>query len=114
MQLKKNQLVDLTIESVASDGNGVGRIEGMVIFVPFTAPGDVLRVQLVKVLKNYCFGIVREILRPSPDRREDGCPVYHKCGGCCYRHVRYESELLWKQQSVTDNFKRLGGIELDF
>lgn len=114
MQLKKNQLVDLIIEAVSSDGNGVGRIDGMVVFVPFTAPGDVLRVKLVKVLKNYCFGIVQEILQPSPDRQEDDCPVYHRCGGCCYRHVRYQSELLWKQQSVADNFKRLGGIELAF
>ena len=63
MKLTKNARLELTVESFGAEGEGVCRYEGMAVFVPFTAPGDVCRVQIVKVLKSYAFGILLERIR---------------------------------------------------
>lgn len=110
--MRKNDLIELTIESVGSEGNGVGRHEGMAVFVPMTAAGDVIRARAVKVQKSYAFGIVDEILTPSPDRIANDCPAYRQCGGCALRHLSYEAELAAKQRWVADNLRRIGGVEL--
>lgn len=109
--LSKNQIIELTITGITAEGNGVGRAEdGMAVFVPMTAVGDVISAQIVKVLKNYAFGIIHEIKAPSPDRVEPDCPVFKKCGGCTFRHISYEAELKIKSSLVEDNFKRIGGF----
>ena len=79
--LQKNQLIPLEIQSVTSEGSGVGRYEGMAVFVPGTAPGDRLTARVVKVLSSYCYGIVEELLEPGPGRVEPACPVCRRCGG---------------------------------
>ena len=112
MPVKKNQILELEIESLSSDGSGVGRWEGQAIFVPMTAPGDRVRVRVVRPLKQYAFGIVEEILSPSPARIPVDCEVYRPCGGCQLRHIRYADELAAKQQMVEETFRRLGGLEL--
>ncbi len=89
---EKNQLYEAVIEDITSEGNGVCHIDGMAVFVPDTAVGDRLTVKLVKVLKNYAYGIIDKIITPSPDRIESDCPVYKKCGGCSFRHISYEAE----------------------
>ncbi len=111
--IKKNQLVEMEITGITNEGNGVGRTEGFAVFVPQTAVGDVVRVQIVKVLKSYAFGIINEILTPSPSRQEPDCPVFRKCGGCAFRHINYAEELKVKSSFVSDSFKRLGGFELE-
>lgn len=110
--LQKNQLAETEITGITSEGNGVGRVEGMAVFVPQTAAGDYVRVKIVKVLKSYAFGIVDEILTPSPDRTEPDCPVFRKCGGCAFRHISYEAELRVKSSFVSDSFRRLGGFDI--
>jgi len=112
--LKKNQIVELEITDITSDGNGVGRYESMAVFVPETAVGDLLRVKIVKVLKSYCFGIVDEIISPSPDRVHTDCPHFPKCGGCSFRHISYESEAKLKEKFVYDAFTRIGKIQTEF
>lgn len=77
-----------------------------------TAVGDQLKVRVVKVLKNYCFGKVEEILSPSPNRVENDCPVYRRCGGCSFRHLSYEEEQRFKNNWVFENFRRIGGVDL--
>lgn len=109
--LKKNQVVETTITAMSSDGNGIAKVDGMVVFVPYTAVGDQLKVRIVKVQKNYSFGIVEEILEPSKDRIDDHCPVYKKCGGCAFRHISYEAELIHKAEFVESNLRRLGGLD---
>ena len=108
--LKKNQIEEAEITAMSSDGNGIAKIDGMVVFVPYTAVGDKLKIRIVKVQKNYSFGIIEEILQPSPDRVDDHCPVYKKCGGCAFRHISYEAELRHKAefvQSIEDsNYNR--------
>lgn len=112
MALQKNQIVPLRITSVGHEGNGVGRHEGMAVFVPRTAPGDLLRARIVKVQKNYAYGIVEQLLEPSPDRVEPDCPVYARCGGCSLRHLRYDRECRIKEGWLADNLRRIAGLEL--
>ncbi len=112
MPLTKNQRIPLTIDSLSSDGNGVGHYEGEAIFVPSTAPGDVLQVRIVKDCKRYAFGIVDEILTPSPSRIALDCKVATPCGGCCTRHLDYSAECRAKEQIVADAFTRIGGFAL--
>lgn len=108
--LKKNQTVELFIDSLSNDGNGIGRYDGMAVFVPFSAPGDHLRIKIVKVHSSHAFGIVEEILQPSASRIPADCGYYRKCGGCQLRHLQYSEELAAKERFVADAMRRLGGI----
>ena len=112
MTLTKNQMIPLSITALSNDGNGIGRYEGFAVFVPFTAVGDTLTVRIAKVCKSYAFGIVAEILSPSPDRIAADCSIFGKCGGCCFRHLAYDAELRAKEGFVSDAMLRLGGIDL--
>ncbi len=110
--LKKNDILDAQITAMSSDGNGIAKIDGFVVFVPCSAVGDVLRLRIVKVQKNYCFGKIEEILTPAAQRIAPSCPVYQKCGGCSFRHITYEQELCHKAQFVADTLSRIGGLDL--
>ena len=111
--LKKNDLIPLEIQSVSSsEGSGVGRCEGMVVFVPGTAPGDKLTVRIVKVLSSYCYGIVHELISPGPERIEPACPVCRRCGGCSLQHISYQEEVRIKGQWISDALSRIGGFSL--
>lgn len=110
--IQKNNSYEAVIIGMTSEGNGVARIDGFAVFIPNTAIGDRVKFKAVKVLAHYGYGIVEEILTPSPDRIENDCPVFEQCGGCCYRHISYEAECRLKQQQVQDAFARLGGITL--
>lgn len=108
--MKKNEIYLSEITGMTAEGNGVCRIEGMAVFVPMTAVGDVLNVKIVKVLKNYAFGIISELLSPASGRTEPVCPVFRQCGGCIFQHVNYQTELQYKEQFVRDAFIRIGRL----
>lgn len=110
LPVQKNEYYEGEITGVTAEGNGVLKIEGFTVFVPGSAVGDKLKIKIVKVLKNYAFGMITEILIPSVDRIGVDCPVFRQCGGCCYRHISYQAELEIKQNQVRDCFERLGGI----
>ncbi len=93
------------IEKMAGEGAGLGRINGKVVFVPFTAPGDTVRVRIVSETKSYCMAKVLEILEASPVRVVPPCPVFGACGGCSFQHVQYERELEYKQNLVREVFR---------
>ena len=113
MPLQKNQILTLRIERLSSDGSGVAHsADGEAVFVPGTAPGDEARVRIVKDCGRYAFGILDELLTPSPDRIPADCPVAGPCGGCSLRHLDYAAELRAKQESVLDAFRRIGGLEV--
>ena len=112
MPLVKNQIIPLTIDALSSDGNGVGRFEGQAVFVPFAAVGDVLSVKVVKICKSYAFGIVESVLTPGTGRIPADCPIFGRCGGCCFRHLSYEAELAAKQGFVADALRRIGGLDV--
>lgn len=107
----KNTLARLTIESLSSDGSGVGRLDGKAVFVPATALGDDATVKIVKDMGRYAFGIVEELHVPGPGHIQPDCPVFRPCGGCCFRHLDYETEARAKEGFVVDAFRRLGGFE---
>jgi len=112
--MEKNDVIRLEITGLTNEGSGVGRYEGMAVFVPMTAVGDVILCHIVKVLKSYAYGRVEEMLSPSADRVKNDCPSYGKCGGCSFRHISYEAELRAKEGFVRDAFERIGGLSPEF
>lgn len=111
---EKNQVFTTEITGLTSEGSGVCRIDGMAVFVPETAVGDVADVKIVKVLSSYAYGIVNRIVTPSPDRIDCGCGTYKKCGGCVFRHISYEAECRAKDEIVRNAFRRIGGLSPEF
>lgn len=112
MPLAKNDQMDLTITAYSSDGAGIGRHEGMAVFVPGTAAGDIARVHIIKVQKNYAVGKLMELHTASPARIEPDCGSFFRCGGCVFRHLTYEEECRIKYQRVADALRRIAGVEL--
>jgi len=110
--MKKNDIVNIDITGYTHEGMGVGRVDGFVLFVPQAAVGDRLSCRVVKVLASHGYARIEEALTPSPDRVLPACPVYERCGGCCYRHISYESELLAKQQQVASALRKGLGREI--
>ena len=111
--MQKNDKIVLTITDLTSDGSGVGRYEGMAVFVPMTAVGDTALVHIVKVKKNYAYGKLESIIKASDDRCENDCSVFKRCGGCVYRHITYSAECRLKQNHVENCIKRIGGIDIN-
>ena len=111
--MRKNDIIELAVTGATAEGSGVGRHEGMAVFVPGGAEGDLLRVRIVKVLKNLAYSRLEKILRPSPDRVEPDCPAAGQCGGCVFRHISYEAEQRIKRQRVADALRRIGGFTIE-
>lgn len=111
--MRKNDVIELAITGTTAEGSGVGRHEGMAVFVPGGAEGDLLRVRIVKVLKNLAYGRLEKILRPSPDRVKIDCPAFPRCGGCVFRYIGYEAEKRIKRQRVADALRRIGGFSIE-
>lgn len=112
--LNKNDLIQLHITSLTSDGDGVARTDdGVVVFIPHTAVGDVITARILKVKKNAAFAKAEQIVTPSSDRIEPDCPVSRQCGGCVYRHISYDAELRAKRQKVVDCITRIGRLSAD-
>ncbi|MCH5349815.1 MAG: 23S rRNA (uracil(1939)-C(5))-methyltransferase RlmD [Oscillospiraceae bacterium] len=109
--MKKNDLYTIEITGMTAEGNGVGRGDGIAVFVPHTAVGDVISCKIVKVAKSYAYGIIDRIITPSHDRIESDCSVSKKCGGCTFRHISYSAELEIKDKLVRDAFLRIGGFD---
>ncbi|MBQ4116396.1 MAG: 23S rRNA (uracil(1939)-C(5))-methyltransferase RlmD [Clostridia bacterium] len=102
----KNKIYNVNIDTVNHLGYGICRIDGMVCFVKGGVTGDELEVKVIKANKNYCIGRVEKIITPSKHRNEQNCPVYKRCGGCCFRHITYEHELELKKSFVEAEFKK--------
>ena len=109
--IKKNDIVALTIEDITGQGSGIGRIDGMAVFVPLTAIGDIINARILKVKKNYAYAKIENIITPSQSRITPDCGCYTKCGGCVFRHISYEEELKIKHRRVYDAVTRIGKIE---
>jgi len=99
------------ITSLAFGGKGVGRIGGKVVFVPYSAPGDVAQVEVVSQKKGYSEGVIERIEVPSTARVEPLCPLYGECGGCNLQHMGYKDQLHWKQRILEETIRRIGKAE---
>lgn len=109
--LIKNKIYETEITSYTSEGSGVGRIDGIAVFVPMASCGDVLRVKIIKTAKTYAVGKIEEIVKKSPHRTDAPCAYYEKCGGCTLMHESYAHQLEIKKQQVEDALVRLGGFK---
>jgi len=105
-------LPTLTIDALAFGGEGIARDGGRVVFVPFTAPGDVAEVRITETKKNFARGEVVRLVTPGPDRTAAPCPYYERCGGCHYQHLTYEAELKVKAGHVAEALVRIGKLTL--
>ncbi len=110
--MQKNDEIILKITDITTEGSGVGKYEGMAIFVPLTAVGDTVKVKILKVKKTYAYGKMLEIIEPSHDRITPDCDAFNKCGGCVFRHIGYKAELKLKSNKVYEVVKRLGGVDM--
>lgn len=110
--LKKNQDIEIEITGITTEGSGVGHYDGIAVFVPNTATGDVIDCHIIKTKKNYAIGKINHIIKAAKSRIAPDCDVYSRCGGCVFRHINYTAECEMKKQRVIDAFARLGHIEI--
>lgn len=111
--MEKGQIVQVLIEDMSGEGQGIGRYEGLVVFVPGTVVGDVAKAQLTKVKKNYAFSKLVEIVESSADRSaEFDCEYFDKgCGGCPYGKMTYSAQTALKERQVKAKLQRLAGLD---
>ena len=110
--LEKGSVYTAVIDGYSSEGLGIARVNGAVVFVPHAVRGEEIDLRITKVMTTSCAGEIVHIHHPSPERMEPECPYAGKCGGCAYRHLTYPEELWAKRQRVQDALTRIGGLEL--
>ena len=106
------KLENVTIEAVAAEGKALTHVDGMVLFVDFAVPGDVVDIQVYKKKKNYMEGFITRMVQPSPQRVEAFCEHFGVCGGCRWQPLPYEMQLEAKRQQVCDQLVRIGHLEV--
>lgn len=107
---QQGELIEVTIADLSDTGDGVGRWDHRVVFVPDTVPGDRVIVRLVHVKPKFAHGTVQQLLQPSPQRIRPHCIVADKCGGCQWQHINYEYQLVAKRNQVIQALERIGGF----
>ena len=109
--LKMPNSIDVTVRGIAAGGSGVADLpDGRVVFVPRTAPGDRVSINIDRAKPRWARGSVQQILEPGADRRKPLCALYDDCGGCQLQHISYESQLEWKGRIVADALTRIGRL----
>ncbi len=111
--LKKNDIIEIEITDTGSEGEGIGRADGMAFFVVGAIPGDTVRAGVMKLKKTYGYARLIEILKPSPNRVKPRCKVAALCGGCQLQHESYEAQLKFKTDKVLNCLTRIGGLVRD-
>jgi tRNA/tmRNA/rRNA uracil-C5-methylase (TrmA/RlmC/RlmD family) len=106
--LHPGQRLELDITTVAFGGDGIGRVDNFVVFVPFVIEGERVEVEIVEVKRRYATADLVRVITPSPKRVEPRCPYYMKCAGCQYQHIDYEHQLELKRRQIRDVFERIG------
>jgi tRNA/tmRNA/rRNA uracil-C5-methylase (TrmA/RlmC/RlmD family) len=104
------QRVELDITDIAFGGDGIGRIDGFVVFVPFVIEGERVEAEIVEMKRRYALADLVRVITPSPRRVEPVCPYYGQCAGCQYQHIDYAHQLELKRKQVRDILQRIGGI----
>ena len=105
-----HQEIEITIDALTNLGAGVGRIDGWVVFVPFSLPGELVKARVFRNDKSFSQADLVEVLEPSPDRVTPGCPLFGECGGCQYQHLSYDKQLAWKTRQVGELMKHMAAI----
>src|SRR5439155_12429484 len=108
--LQIGQKLTLEIRDLAFGGEGVGRFQNFVVFVPFVLPGEMVEIELTEVKKTFARGRLLAVVKASPERVTPECRYFGECGGCQYQHVEYAAQLRLKHKQVCDLFERVGGF----
>ncbi len=108
--VRKDEDVRVAIDRLAYGGRGVGRLNGLVVFVEGAAPGDVVVVRIAKVRRSHAEGEVVAVAEPSADRVEPRCPHFGPCGGCAWQHIDYAAQARVKENLVREALVHLGGL----
>jgi len=111
MTLRKGHIVEIEIIKMAFGGQGIGKIDGFVIFVRGAVPGDRVNARIYKKKKDYAEARIIDIINPSPQRIHPLCPYSGYCGGCQWQHVSYENQLQYKKEHMIESMERLGHIK---
>ena len=109
--MKTGDLIELKISDIAFGGEGVGRVNDFVVFVPYVALGESVQAEVTEVKKSFARARLLKVLEASPDRVEPSCKHFAACGGCQYQHISYDAQLRMKHKQVADLFQRIGGID---
>jgi tRNA/tmRNA/rRNA uracil-C5-methylase (TrmA/RlmC/RlmD family) len=113
VSLKLADKISLTIHDIAFGGEGVGRIDDFVVFVPFVLPGEIVEAEISEVKKNFARAKLLRVEKSSPERAAPECRYFGACGGCQYQHVAYPAQLRLKHKQISDLFERVGKIQSD-
>lgn len=103
---------NVEITGVAAEGKSIARVDDMVVFIPYGAPGDVVNIKLDKKKRNYAEAHIVDLVKPSPDRVTPACEHFGVCGGCKWQHIPYESQLRYKRDQVVDALTRIAKVEI--
>ena len=103
---------NVEITGVAAEGKSIARVDDMVVFIPFGAPGDVVNIKLDKKKRSYAEAHIVDMVKPSPDRVTPACEHFGVCGGCKWQHIPYESQLRYKRDQVVDALTRIAKVEI--
>ena len=110
MEFRKNDLVTLEIEDCGIDGEGIGKADGFTVFVKDAVIGDTVTAKIIKAKKNYGYGRLMEVLKPSPYRVKPKCEFARQCGGCQLQALSYDQQLVFKTNKVKGHLERIGGF----
>jgi tRNA/tmRNA/rRNA uracil-C5-methylase (TrmA/RlmC/RlmD family) len=113
VSLKISDKLTLTIQDIAFGGEGVGRIDDFVVFVPFVLPGEIVEAEITEVKKNFARAKLLRVEKSSPERVGPECRYFGACGGCQYQHIGYAAQLRIKHKQISDLFERVGKIPAD-
>jgi len=110
--MNKNDIIELQITDIGTDGQGIGKSEGMAVFVKGALPGEIVKAIIIALKKNYAVGKLTEVISASPARVKPPCHVFGKCGGCTLQHLEYSEQLEFKQNRVQDCITRIAGLDI--
>jgi 23S rRNA (uracil1939-C5)-methyltransferase len=110
--MASGEAIELQIEKLISGGDGLARLDGKAIFVPFALPGESVLATLAEVKKDYSTASLVEVLKPSPDRIKPPCRIYGECGGCNLQHLAYPVQVAEKAGIVAETFRRIAHLDL--
>ena len=108
--MKKDDVIEVKIEDMGVDGEGIGKADGITLFIKDAVIGDIVQAKIMKMKKSYGYARLLEVLTPSPYRVEPKCPVSRPCGGCQLQALSYDKQLEFKENKVRNNLKRIGGF----
>lgn len=109
--MNKGEKCQLIINDISDEGQGIGKADGLAVFVKGAIPGDEVIAEITKVKKNYAFALLDEIVKPSEYRIDSSCQYANQCGGCSHGSISYEGQLAIKEKQIKEKLTRLGGLD---